>query len=39
MRVLIAAKLVRAKRIKQWTMYKRDDAAIALVKRVIQEKV
>jgi len=39
MRVLIAAKLVRAKRIKQWTMYKRDDAAIAAVKRVIQEKV
>src|SRR5882724_274979 len=39
MRVLIAAKLVRAKRIKQWTMYKRDDDAIAAVKRVIQEKV
>ncbi len=39
MRVLIAAKLVRAKRIKQWTMYKRDDDAIAAVKRVIQQKV
>jgi ArsR family transcriptional regulator len=39
MRVLIAAKLVRAKRIKQWTMYKRDEDAIASVKRVIQEKV
>src|ERR1700681_542783 len=39
MRVLIAAKLVRAKRVKQWTMYKRDDDAIAAVKRVIQEKV
>src|ERR1700754_3627704 len=39
MRVLIAAKLVRAKRIKQWTMYKRDEDAIAAVKRVIQEKV
>ena len=39
MRVLTAAKLVRAKRIKQWTMYKRDDDAIAAVKRVIQEKV
>ncbi|HZE54459.1 MAG TPA: transcriptional regulator [Bradyrhizobium sp.] len=39
MRVLIAAKLVRAKRIKQWTMYRRDDDAIAAVKRVIQEKV
>jgi DNA-binding transcriptional ArsR family regulator len=39
MRVLIAAKLVRAKRIKQWTMYKRDEDAIASVKRLIQDKV
>jgi ArsR family transcriptional regulator len=39
MRVLIAAKLVRAKRIKQWTMYKRDEDAIAAIKRVIHEKV
>jgi DNA-binding transcriptional ArsR family regulator len=39
MRVLIAAKLVRAKRIRQWTMYQRDEAAIAAVKRVIQDKV
>ena len=39
MRILIAAKLVRAKRIKQWTMYKRDEAAIASVKRAIQDKV
>src|ERR1700735_4383712 len=39
MRVLLAAKLVRAKRIKQWTMYKRDEGAIAAVKRVISEKV
>jgi DNA-binding transcriptional ArsR family regulator len=39
MRVLIAAKLVRAKRIKRWTMYKRDEDAIETVKRVIQEKV
>ena len=39
MRVLIAAKLVRAKRIKQWTMYKRDEDAIEAVKRVIDEKV
>jgi DNA-binding transcriptional ArsR family regulator len=36
MRVLTAAKLVRAKRIKQWTMYKRDEAAIAAIKRAIQ---
>jgi ArsR family transcriptional regulator len=39
MRVLTAAKLVRAKRIKQWTMYRRDEAAIASVKRAIQDKV
>lgn len=39
MRVLAAAKLVRAKRIKQWTMYRRDEAAIAAVKRAIEEKV
>ncbi|WBL78263.1 winged helix-turn-helix domain-containing protein [Bradyrhizobium xenonodulans] len=36
MRVLTAAKLVRAKRIKQWTMYKRNETAIAAVKRSIQ---
>jgi ArsR family transcriptional regulator len=39
MRVLIAAKLVKTKRIKQWTMYKRDEDAIASIKRVIHEKV
>jgi len=39
MRVLTAAKLVRAKRIKQWTMYRRDEAAIAAVKRAIEENV
>jgi DNA-binding transcriptional ArsR family regulator len=39
MRVLIAAKLVRSKRIKQWTMYRRNEAAIASVKRAIEEKV
>ncbi|QQO14169.1 winged helix-turn-helix transcriptional regulator [Bradyrhizobium diazoefficiens] len=37
MRVLTAAKLVRAKRIKQWTMYKRNEAAIAAIKRSIQD--
>jgi hypothetical protein len=31
-------KLVRAKRIKQWTMYKRDEDAIAAVKRVIRDR-
>ncbi|MGQ0684878.1 ArsR/SmtB family transcription factor [Bradyrhizobium sp.] len=39
MRVLTAAKLVRVKRIKQWTMYRRNEAAIAMVKRAIEEKV
>ena len=39
MRVLISAKLVRAKRIKQWTMYRRDEDAIAAVKRIIRDKV
>jgi ArsR family transcriptional regulator len=37
MRVLTAAKLVRAKRIKQWTMYKRNEIAIAAIKRSIQD--
>ena len=39
MRVLTSAKLVRAKRIKQWTMYRRNEAAIEAVKRAIEEKV
>jgi ArsR family transcriptional regulator len=39
MRVLTSAKLVRAKRIKQWTMYRRNEVAIAAVKRAIEEKV
>jgi DNA-binding transcriptional ArsR family regulator len=39
MRVLTAAKLVRAKRIRQWTMYRRNEAAIISAKRAIQESV
>lgn len=39
MRLLTAAKLVRTKRIKQWTMYRRNEVAIAAVKRAIEEKV
>jgi ArsR family transcriptional regulator len=39
MRVLTAAKLVRVKRIKQWTMYRRNESAIVAVKRAIEEKV
>src|SRR5437660_10374603 len=38
MRVLTAARLVRAKRIKQWTMYRRNEAAIDAVKRAMEEK-
>jgi ArsR family transcriptional regulator len=37
MRVLTAAKLVRAKRINQWTMYRRNETAIAAIKRSIQD--
>jgi ArsR family transcriptional regulator len=37
MRVLAAAGLVRARRIKQWTFNKRDEARIAEVKRLFQE--
>ncbi|WGD51958.1 helix-turn-helix domain-containing protein [Bradyrhizobium sp. CB1650] len=39
MRVLMAAKLVRAKRVKQWTMYRRNEAAIMAAKRAIEESV
>ena len=37
MRVLVDAGLVRAKRIKGWTMYKRDEQAIAAFKKAIRE--
>ena len=36
LRVLTHAGLVRAKRIKQWTFYKRDEKRIAEVKRAFQ---
>jgi len=36
LRVLTQAGLLRAKRIKQWTFYKRDEKRIAEVKRVFQ---
>ena len=39
LKVLVQAGLVRGKRIKQWTFYKRDEAQIKRVKRVIVEKV
>ena len=39
MKVLAQAGLVRPKRIKQWTFYKRDEARIAAVKTAIVESV
>ena len=39
MRVLVGAGLVRAKRIKGWTMYKRDEKAISAAKKAIREQV
>jgi DNA-binding transcriptional ArsR family regulator len=39
MKILLRAGLVRAKRIKQWTFYKRDEASIKKVKRMIVERV
>src|SRR3954468_5966800 len=39
MRVLTAAGLVRPRRIKQWTFYKRDEARIEEIKREIAAQV
>jgi DNA-binding transcriptional ArsR family regulator len=39
MRVLVAAGLVKAKRIKGWTMYKRDEKAISAAKKAIQSSL
>jgi DNA-binding transcriptional ArsR family regulator len=39
LKVLAQAGLVRAKRIKQWTFYKRDEAAIRALKKAILAKV
>jgi ArsR family transcriptional regulator len=39
MRILTGAGLVRAKRIKGWTMYKRDERAIAAAKKSIRDDV
>lgn len=36
LQILVRAGLVRAKRIKQWTFYKRDERRIASVKRAFQ---
>jgi ArsR family transcriptional regulator len=39
LKILSQAGLVRAKRIKQWTFYKRDEARIRAIKRAIQTTV
>jgi ArsR family transcriptional regulator len=39
MRILSAAGLVRGKRIKGWTMYKRDEKTIAAAKRAIRDNI
>lgn len=39
MRILVQAGLVAPKRVKQWTMYRRDDARIAEAKRHIQDRI
>ena len=39
MKVLAYAGLVRAKRIKQWTFYRRDEERIAEIKAAIAEKI
>jgi DNA-binding transcriptional ArsR family regulator len=36
MRILVEAGLVRARRIKQWTFYKRDEAEIRQVKNLLR---
>src|ERR1700742_521412 len=39
MRILVQAELVTAKRIKQWTFYRRDEAKIAAVKAAFTAEV
>jgi ArsR family transcriptional regulator len=39
MKILLQAGLVRAKRIKQWTFYKRDEAEIKKLKKLITARV
>ena len=39
LRVLSHAGLIRSKRIKQWTFYKRDEVAIAQFKRAISRSI
>jgi ArsR family transcriptional regulator len=39
LRILSQAGLVRGKRVKQWTFYKRDEKAIRLLKKKILSKI
>jgi DNA-binding transcriptional ArsR family regulator len=39
LRVLVQAGLLRPKRIKQWTFYKRDEARIRELKRAIMDSI
>jgi DNA-binding transcriptional ArsR family regulator len=39
LRVLVQAGLIRPKRIKQWTFYRRDEKAITVAKRAIAHSV
>src|ERR1700683_2217358 len=39
LKILSAAGLIRGKRIKQWTFYKRDEAEIKRLKKLILDKV
>lgn len=37
LRILVEAKLLQAKRVKQWTFYRRDEAQLRAVKRAIAQ--
>lgn len=39
LRILTQAGLLRAKRIKQWTFYRRDEASIVKIKQEIQSRI
>ena len=39
LQILARAGLVRSKRIKQWTFYKRDNAAIKKIKKMIVDEI
>jgi ArsR family transcriptional regulator len=39
LKILSQAGFLRARRVKQWTFYKRDEARIARLKQAIMEKI